>query len=397
MNLSRTQLIDAITPAWVHARNQSEPEVKSVLEQLHISELQRAYDRLVASGKINPPQVDPRAQEIEAAKQQAREIQRQFLENEKKELLERQAANQLKIVTDALFRPSAIFPGKNLTDNQANREALAELMEATAGVENIPRNPIAWLKQILKDAPQLIKTLSWEDYVTPQERKQEEQEQLELDSQAFYDFCRSTEKCSACESNFNLVRSLLGSPLGEYALSTSVVQLPEGVVLITDDGQTHALVSANTIEVEKWRQERFELDQQNLKQMARRGDIAGLRQRAQRDRELQGQDQAQLHFQYSLLKSYGERREYSMPPLPDTWLGQPLDPAFLRKASPETLRAIMSKHGSVAMNARLHQLPNDFFNHWEQKLMRLEEQLGFRRADFTRPDELAQALNQNRN
>src|SRR2546429_9143604 len=82
----------------------------------------------------------------------------------------------------------------------------------------------------------------------------------------------------------------------------------------------------------------------------------------------------QLQFEYGLLKSWGER-ESTFPKLPDTWLGQPLDPSFIRKASPDTLRSIMRKHGRCQLDARLHQLAPDFFENWATKLYEIEKQI----------------------
>lgn len=45
-----------------------------------------------------------------------------------------------------------------------------------------------------------------------------------------------------------------------------------------------------------------------------------------------------------------------MPPLPKTWLGQTLDGNFLRRASKETLKSIMRRHGASQITARLHSI-----------------------------------------
>jgi len=390
--MDKQTLIEQLLPVYIKTYSRFTPdEIRAKLQNIGTNHLQTIYDEQVQSGNIKPLQNAPVP---DAAKQERERLQREYLEHEKQQLLEQVKQLQAGLITDALFRPHAIFPDKVLVDTQATRQQLVSLINPGEEI----RNPVAWLKKVLSDSPQLVQTLPFEDYVyvSPAERKQQDQEALAYDKQVFHEFCRDTEKCAERDSNFNVCRSVLGSPLGRHALDTGVVLLPEGVFLIGDDGQTHKLVSASTTDQQNWAKERSDLDRANLKRMSRENDFAGLREHDRRRRELHGQDEAQLHLQYSLLKTYGER-ESTMPELPATWNGQPLTREFLWKAKPDVLREIMRKHGRCQMDARLFQLPADFFTNYASKLRDIEERLGYKRADFTRPELLAETLNQNRN
>jgi hypothetical protein len=389
--MNRETLINIISPVWQRIRNKSEFEIRTQLQGLRDEDLETVYARLQASGHI-----DTHAQEIEAAKQQAREIQRQAALQEKQQLLQKEQQVLLQIGIENLFRPNAVLAGKTLVDCAANREFLGSLPHPGEEV----RNPIQWLKKVLADSPSLIQQLAWGGLpLSKQELQQQERESLDYDKQVFHEFCRDTEKCAEVESNFNVARTVLGSPLGRYALDTSVVLLPDGVFLIGDDGQTHALVPMDTIQSQKFHDEKLQLDQARLKDMAHRGDIAGLRARAKADHErggvdqqtgLYGLDRVKLEYEYSLLKTYSDRAEFNLPPLPSHYLGQEITPEWIRKQNREVLSQVISKYGTTALNFRLHRM--EFPTNWSQRLRQLEEQLGYRNADFTRPDELAQAL-----
>src|SRR5207253_563654 len=125
---------------------------------------------------------------------------------------------------------------------------------------------------------------------------------------------------------------------------------------------------------EQIEQDKEELRKEHLRELSRTNNIGELRRIAAQEHTQNAKTSYQLQFEYGLLKSWGER-ESTFPKLPDTWLGQPLDPSFIRKASPDTLRSIMRKHGRCQLDARLHQLAPDFFENWATKLYEIEKQI----------------------
>ncbi len=325
------------------------------LEYCHLNELQQLAD-VQAKGR--------RDAENSLETQQLRQDREQLVANYKQAQLEGLALQ--------LFRATFRINGQDkvLIDCTATRNGLISLVNPG---ELLPNDLVSWLTKILRDSPEVSERLVWAD--PPPSRKEQQKldrQQLAEDRETFRAFCRRTELCSDTEANFNLIHSTLGAGLSN--LNLSVVQMPHGPVLLTDDGEESQLSPPSVGERQQWAQERFEADQENLKQMAARGDVQGLRDRARRDREKNIWDQAQLHFEYSLLKTYGER-EQGMPELPPTWNGQPLTPEFIRKASPEVLKVMMRKHGRCQMERVLFQLPADFFNNWQTKLYQIQQEL----------------------
>ena len=350
MNLnSKYEIIAAITPGWLASHpHMTSAEVREQFEQYHINYLRTIYDRQVAAGHLRPQST----QAPDAAKQERERLQREYLEHEKQQLLEQVKQLQAGLITDALSRPHAIFPDKKLVDSQATRQQLVSFLNPGEQISN----PVAWLKKVLQDSPQLIQTLPFEDYVyvSPAERKQQEQEALAYDKQVFHEFCRDTERCAERDSNFNVARTVLGSPLGRHALDTGVVHLAEGVFLIGDDGQTHKLVSASTTDQHQWAQERSDLDRANLIRMSRENDFAGLREHDRRRRELPAT--AADFLEYQLSKGYEREvlQGRQLNPLPTHYQGKVLDAAAIRAMNREQMRPLVEHYGTVRLTARLH-------------------------------------------
>jgi len=364
--MNRQELIEGLIPTLEQVYPQwSRQGIRDHLGTFNIQTLQKKHDEAVQAGRIVQPK-----DELSEAREVARKVKQDYLRRENQALVDQVNQSQLAILADKLFQAHAIFPNKVLVDTQATREQLISLVNPGEQIDN----PVKWLRKVLQENPALIQTLPFKDFETKRELQQQDQEQQKLDDQTWYEFCRDTEICSPRQANYALAVSVLGRPLGRHQLQNSIVQLPDGVVVIGEDGSTSYLVSISTTESQQFQQEKLQLDQQNLKDMARRGDVAGLRERARRDHTWNITNSAQLNCEYGLLKSWGER-ESTFPKLPDTWLGQPLDPSFIRKASPDTLRSIMRKHGRCQLDARLHQLAPDFFENWATKLYEIEKQI----------------------
>src|SRR5207253_9826660 len=181
--------------------------------------------------------------------------------------------SQLAILADKLFQAHAIFPNKVLVDTQATREQLISLVNPGEQIDN----PVKWLRKVLQENPALIQTLPFKDFETKRELQQQDQEQQKLDDQTWYEFCRDTEICSPRQANYALAVSVLGRPLGRHQLQNSIVQLPDGVVVIGEDGSTSYLVSITTTASELSQEETLKLDQQHLKDMTTRTAGAGFR------------------------------------------------------------------------------------------------------------------------
>ena len=364
--MNRQELIEGLIPTLEQAYpNWSRQGIRDHLGTCAVGLLQQKYDQAVQNGHITPPK-----DELAEARDIARRVKQDHLRRENRQLVDQVNQSQLGILTDKLFQPHAIFPNKVLVDSQATRQELIDLINPGEQIDN----PVKWLRQVLKDNPALVQTLPFTDFETKKELQQQAQEQEKLDDQTWYEFCRDTEMCSPKDANKNVAISVLGRPLGRHQLQTSVVQLPDGVVVISEDGHTHYLISISTTESEQFQQEKEELRKEHLRELSRTNNIGELRRIAAQEHTQNAKTSYQLQFEYGLLKSWGER-ESTFPKLPDTWLGQPLDPSFIRKASPDTLRSIMRKHGRCQLDARLHQLAPDFFENWATKLYEIEKQI----------------------
>jgi hypothetical protein len=398
--MTREEIITAITPAWMAARNMSEAATRAQFHNWHISDLQRAYDRQVEAGHIKPPHSTPAPparvpEDIAAKAKQAAAQSEVARENQR---LKRQIE-----LDQALFVClNTPINGKYAANIEANRKTIIDWFEAeTNQIPDVQK----WWTQIFNTTPSLTERLAWSGPpLSKEERQQQEQESLKADAEKFYSWARTTKRISTTHANFLLCREKLGPGLRN--LEDYVVDSPQPW-LITDDDSFPELTPPSKEELHKWETELFEEDQSRLREMARSGDIASLRARAKR--EALGQrpygvptpaQDAQTNFEYSVLKAYSDRAEFNFPPLPDRWIdGQTLDASFIRKASVELMKQLVGKFGFCQLNARLHQLPKDFFTNYASKLRDIEERLGFRSADFfSRQDELRQAVqNQNRN
>src|SRR5437879_3570941 len=343
--MNRQELTEALVPTLERVYPQwSRQGIRDHLGTFNIQTLQKKHDEAVQEGRIVQPK-----DELSEAREVARKVKQDYLRRENQALVDQVNQSQLAILTDKLFQPHAIFPNKVLADTQATRQQIISLVNPGEQIDN----PVRWLRKVLQENPALVQTLPFTDFETKKELQQQAQEQEKLDDQTWYEFCRDTEMCSPKDANKNVAISVLGRPLGRHQLQTSVVQLPDGVVVISEDGHTHYLISISTTESEQFQQEKEELRKEHLRELSRTNNIGELRRIAAQEHTQNAKTSYQLQFEYGLLKSWGER-ESTFPKLPDTWLGQPLDPSFIRKASPDTLRSIMRKHGRCQLDARLH-------------------------------------------
>jgi hypothetical protein len=284
--------------------------------------------------------------------------------------------------------------GRYAIDNQANRQEISRWIEDDPAITD-KTNPRDWWIGVFKQMPHLAMDghtpLAWEVPVPTAELKAQQEAQFRKDAEAFYTWVRQDKRISASHVNFLLVHRALGP--GLPGLFQAITTLPNGPVLVTEDGQEIGLDPPNRAELAKWSQELHEEDQDALRQMAKSNDIAALRARAKQDRERNVfHDPVQdprLQFEYSLLKKFAEQ-EYLLPELPKTYLGKPLDQQFIRQASPDTLRTLISKFGVSQLNLRLHGM--ELSKDWRKRLDQLKERFEGRQADFTRPAELQQAL-----
>lgn len=369
MTDSKQNLIEQLLPAILATGNYSRNAAIQVLERSSVDELLRMKQRQIASGRLveqsTPAPESVRVPEgIAAAAKQAALQTSEAIENQR--LKNEMVQNQGWIIIFNTKIPEA--KNRTLKDCDANRSILENWL--TAETSTIT-NPKAWLLKVFVENPSLVEELVWE---TPPASKADRQAQHQKDWTTFIDFCRTSGRISSSVANFNVIVKTLDSPLRYEELSTQIIDMPNGPALLTPDGDTVELAPQSRAEQETFRQERVQLDQAHLKDMAATNDIAGLRARAQRDHTRNTKTLSQLQFEYSLLKAYGER-EQGMPLLPDRWNGQVLDASFIRKASVETLKSIMRVHGHSQMNARLHQLPSDFFNNWQSKLYQIEQEI----------------------
>jgi hypothetical protein len=352
--MTRTELIQQIAPAYMQAHaGENEANITAHLENLHISELQRMYDAQVRAGYIRVQQQPQKTQadlDLEEAKQLARKVANEQLLRERQELLDQQQRNAWIAAIQAMFRPGTILPDRTLVQNQANTQVLA-------GWENPGEqitNPVEWLKKVLKDNPSLIQQLSWEPIPDIRKQKEEDRQQLQADYQTFLEFCRRKEMISPSKANFDIIyhhyqNSAVGGFI--YYLDSSVVELPHGVVLITDDGDDHSLTPATAADIEKFREQKEQLRRQHLRHLAKTDNIAELKRIAKNDHERNTQSSADLAQEFNISKQF-EKEQY-LKPLPSHWQGKPLDPPAIRAMNREQMRPLVQRFGSARLTARL--------------------------------------------
>jgi len=284
---------------------------------------------------------------IEDMRAQARQqVQNDAAAQEHQELLAQHQQSQQGAILEQVFRTQV--NGKIAVRNQANLNIILSWLHPGEQIS------AAWFRTVLSENPQLASQLGWQEVVDPKAQAASNKQQLEADRIEFEDFAKQSELYSINEANWTLLRSTLGPGLDK--LSIAVVQLPEGPCVLTEDGETHQLIPATPAELAQWAQERFEADQENLSRMSANNDIEALRARARRDRERATPAVEQLEFQLSKGFEKEVLQGRSITPLPQTWLGKPLDAAFIRalnRHDPNT-RILIERFGNCRLTARLH-------------------------------------------
>jgi len=355
--MTRTELIQQIAPAYMQAHaGDNEAEVRVHLGNLHISELQRMHDAQVRNGYIRvqqQPQQPQKTQadlDLEEAKQIAKKLANDQVLRERQELLDQQQRNNWIAAIQQMFRPGMILPDRTLLQNQANTQLLA-------GWENPGEqitNPVQWLRKVLRENPALIQQLSWEPIPDLKKQREDAKQQAQADYQTFLGFCRQKEMISPGRTNFDLIYGLYqNSPVGSFYLylENSVVQLPTGAVLITDDGEDHSLIPPTAMDIENFRLEKEQLRQQHLQHLARTNNFAELRRIANRDRERTAHSTANDAQEFNISKQF--EKEQHLKPLPEYWLGKKLDPPAIRAMGREQMRPLVQQFGSARLTARL--------------------------------------------
>jgi hypothetical protein len=369
-------------------------ELRAKLQNLSTRSLQIIYDEQVAAGRITPPQVVTAQEiEIEAARQQAREIRRQAALQERQQI----------ILRGTLFSFGAVIPDKTLVDCVSNRQQLASFVNPGEQINN----PVLWLKKVLADNPSLIQKLAWADPPPSSKQKAEAERQqreyaaktLPGDREKFRTFCFSQDLdrpgvISDAEANFNVLRTFIGPGLEQLNVCT-ITTIGGHLYLLTSDGELHDLIPATSEDITRFKQEREEARVEHLKQLSRTNNISELRRIARKEPgtpQPETNNLRQLEFEFSLLTAYSER-ESTMPELPEVWQGRPITFETIHSESKEFLHELLRTFGRCQVDRVLHNLPPDFFANASQKLVALEQQLGLRRAaDFVTRPEVLEAL-----
>ncbi len=328
----KQQLVELLSVRGVGTKEQLEAktvnELEQKLDQSNLDQIRAQVRKEIQTGESEDGELSLEAQE-------------------RHELLDQHNAAKDEARLQQLFR--TVVNRKVLIDCEATRNQIWALLDG-APLDSIS---VQWLVKLLKESPSQF---AWQDVVDPKTQAAANKQQLEADRKQFEDFAKSSELCSIIEANWSVIYNALGPGLDK--LSISVVQLPEGPCVLTEDGETHQLIPATPVELAQWAQERFEADQENLVRMAANNDIEALRARARRDRERATPAVEQLEFQLSKGFEKEVLQGRNVTPLPQTWQGKPLDSAFIRalnRHDPNT-RILIERFGNCRLTARLHGL-----------------------------------------
>lgn len=367
--MTKQELINAVAPTVQHLFGDTAENVRKGLERMSTPELEKMYQNIRVPEHISP-----------AAKQQVDNSPEALaLARENQRLRQQMAQEQGFAIIFNTPVPEA--GGKIAKDCEANRETIKQWVLAEPNPNVVNNTKVWWLgifKQNIALANEPYGPIVWEPLPKSKaEQQAQNNEQFRKDAETFYDFARSTRRVSASHANFLLVHRTLGPGLSFPQLSSGITDLPTGPTLVLEDGQEIELSPPSRSELAKWQAELFEEDQQNLKDMRGRyteADKAALQQRTNQDHVRNTKNLKQLEFEFSVLKSYEiEQGLHQFPQLPEQWHGQTLDASFIKNASATDLRELLKRFGRCQVDARLNNLPADFFNNYQAKLYQTEK------------------------
>jgi len=263
--------------------------------------------------------------------------------------------------------------GYTADDWIGNRERILSWLDETKG-EQLSAE---WFEKVLQESPALAKQLAWSKVLSSAERKKQAAETALQQHERFRLLCR-THGLSECKANEDIINSV-----DRPVISTQIPGKPE---LITVDGDQIQLIPATQEEQQKWEQAAFDRKQQRLRELAASDTPQALRELkeiSRRDSLNKTRNLEQVYKEHQVLKSYVERGEDRLPPLPDRWNGRVLDADFIRKADRQILRPMLERHGIGRVNARLFGYTEDFFTNAATKLAELEREIsGVRSYSF---------------
>jgi hypothetical protein len=238
--------------------------------------------------------------------------------------------------------------GKVAIDNQANRSIIAGWLQEDQGEQLSP----AWFTKVLSEQPQLASQLTWQsaDILDPKKRKQAEANQEAADRDTFNRFA-SENNFSQCESNYLLVKSVIGDGLSRHMLVSAV------------QSNALSLAPASPEELAQFRQDAIAAHNQKLLNM----DIPSLRKLA---REAGARGQAAPPLDETQRVRQAERADgVTYPVLPDEYRDgngpeEVLDAKFIRKCSKETLKFLFKRFGSDQVEEALRTRRSDASPLW---------------------------------
>lgn len=266
---------------------------------------------------------DPEVERIRAQARQAAQNDPE-LQRERQELANARAAAQKEF--DDLQWQKFFNRNRHVKDCFSNRQPL----------ENYARTlPGGLTAQNLQEAlqhPDIAKQLDVDKhYVSPTTAN------LAVDKATLENFCRTNRLQYPGESALRILRDTYGGNLGGWAIQDAIDRR-----LITVNAENDPQILA------QWDHEDKVQRAYHLKEFASPSE---LRQQARAEFAATAQAKAQAEFQET--QKISAQLQSGYPPLPETWNGKLLDAQFIKKADKDTLRAMIRKHGSASVTARL--------------------------------------------
>jgi len=313
----KQQLVELLSVRGVGTKEQLEAktvnELEQKLDQSNLDQIRAQVRKEIQTGESEDGELSLEAQE-------------------RHELLDQHNAAKDEARLQQLFR--TVVNRKVLIDCEATRNQIWALLDG-APLDSIS---VQWLVKLLKESPSQF---AWQDVVDPKTQAAANKQQLEADRKQFEDFAKSSELCSIIEANWSVIYNALGPGLDK--LSISVVQLPEGPCVLTEDGETFQLIEASSEQKAQWAYEKAKARELWLKTEASPDELRAAARAEGAARAANQQTQASRDFEAAKVRD--SRMGY--PPLPEIYLGQPLNAAFIKRASTETLKQLIRRFGSA--------------------------------------------------
>lgn len=285
--------------------------------------------------------------------------------------------NQDEYAVEQIFRTPV--GGKVAIPNEANRRIIWQW--AQGEIEPITDIRV-WFANIFRENPSLARQLAWQDAKALDPAYQAElatKNEKELRTR-FADVCRN-HGIAENEANFNIWSNSGTDPVVSWFNSQPCIVL--------EDGNTLALIPATEEQKDQWRneadQKRFQQNQEHLRELAAKGDIAGLRKIAAVETQQKQLTAFEKNRNYRMLKGFIVRGEKNLQPLPEYWLGKPLTADVIKKGGADIILAIGKQCGFERINALIYQIPDieDFFSNADSKLNQLAAE-EYHEYSFTR-------------